>query len=328
VVDVVVRGVGEGVPVEESGTIHYAIDHGDVLSEPMLSTGPNQYRTILPTLSCDHELTFRVSAQEAASGYVFDTDQDSPHGVSVGDNEVVIFEDGFETDKGWTVTDTFWQRGMPTGEGGNSYSAPDPSQAFSGSNVYGYNLQGNYDDNMAVGHLMSPAIDCAERHNVHLSFWRWLGVEAPLFDHASVSISGDGSLWTTVWENSAEMFDVGWNFKVLDISSFADGRSSVYLRWTMGPSDAGLTYCGWNIDDVTVTAYYCVDSFTCGDIDNSGGVVDISDLTYLVDWMFSGGPPPPVMKAVDMDTSGEHDISDLTYLVEYLFGGGPAPNCP
>jgi hypothetical protein len=57
--------------------------------------------------------------------------------------------------------------------------------------------------------------------------------------------------------------------------------------------------------------------------------IDISDLTYLVAYLFQGGPPPPCQEEVDMNGSGQVDVSDLTYLVEYLFLGGPPPvPCP
>ncbi len=72
-----------------------------------------------------------------------------------------------------------------------------------------------------------------------------------------------------------------------------------------------------------------------GDIDHSGAGPDISDLVYLVSYMFSGGTPPPceeggVYLEADVDGSGAGpDISDLVYLVSYMFSGGPAPvPCP
>jgi hypothetical protein len=65
-----------------------------------------------------------------------------------------------------------------------------------------------------------------------------------------------------------------------------------------------------------------------GDVDHSG-TFDISDITYYVDWMFGGGPPPPCKEEADADGSGTLDISDLTYLVAYMFDGGPPPApCP
>jgi hypothetical protein len=63
-----------------------------------------------------------------------------------------------------------------------------------------------------------------------------------------------------------------------------------------------------------------------GNIDyDPDDIVDISDLVYLVDFMFTGGPRPPCMWEADLDDDGLVDISDLNYLVDYMFNGGPAP---
>jgi len=59
--------------------------------------------------------------------------------------------------------------------------------------------------------------------------------------------------------------------------------------------------------------------------------IDISDIIYLVDYMFGSGPAPTCTTAANVDGSadGGVDISDLIYLVDYMFGSGPAPgNCP
>lgn len=68
----------------------------------------------------------------------------------------------------------------------------------------------------------------------------------------------------------------------------------------------------------------------CGDINgNEYHLSDISDLTYLVDYLFGGGPAPPNFCCADVNGSGGTliDISDLTFIVDYLFGGGEAPIC-
>ncbi len=77
--------------------------------------------------------------------------------------------------------------------------------------------------------------------------------------------------------------------------------------------------CGVNIGNVSIGCY-------CGDI-NASGQRDISDLTFLVSYMFNGGPPPDPSWAGDVDGSGGTDISDVTYYVDYLFGSGPDPEC-
>ena len=95
----------------------------------------------------------------------------------------------------------------------------------------------------------------------------------------------------------------------------------------MGPTDGGLVYVGWNIDDVRVISLNC-ETYICGDIDGNGDSPNISDLTYLVDYLFDGGPQPPEMNACDMNGDGESpNISDLTYMVSYLFENGPELIC-
>ena len=56
--------------------------------------------------------------------------------------------------------------------------------------------------------------------------------------------------------------------------------------------------------------------------------IDISDLVYLVDFMFTAGPAPlcEIEANVDADVSGNIDISDLVALVDYMFTAGPAPS--
>ncbi|MDH3890802.1 MAG: M1 family metallopeptidase [candidate division Zixibacteria bacterium] len=62
-----------------------------------------------------------------------------------------------------------------------------------------------------------------------------------------------------------------------------------------------------------------------GDIDLSFAEPDIADLVYLVDFMFTGGPEPPVMNIADVNASCQIDIADLVYLVDFMFTGGPDP---
>jgi len=73
-----------------------------------------------------------------------------------------------------------------------------------------------------------------------------------------------------------------------------------------------------------------------GNVDNDpDDQITISDLVYLVDYMFSNGPDPECWKEanIDGDLIGDIykqvDIADLVYLVDYAFNGGPPPaDCP
>ncbi len=66
-------------------------------------------------------------------------------------------------------------------------------------------------------------------------------------------------------------------------------------------------------------------SCLCGDA-NGDGLVSVSDVVYLIAYIFSGGPAPVCDS--DVDGSGGVSISDAVYLISYIFAGGPIPNCP
>ena len=155
-----------------------------------------------------------------------------------------------DTNPGWSA-DGLWAWGQPMGAGGER-GTPDPASGHTGSNVCGYNLGGDYENNLPERHLTSTAINCSELSQVRLKFWRWLGVDQPTHDHAYVRVSNNGTDWVTIWQNSGEVADPSWTLQDFDISSVADGHSTVYLRWTMGTTNSGLAYCGWNIDDIEV----------------------------------------------------------------------------
>jgi hypothetical protein len=178
-----------------------------------------------------------------------DTSRDVQLTVGIPD---IVYEWTLDTDPGWT-TDEGWAFGVPLG-GGGSYGNSDPTSGYTGSNVYGYNLAGDYTNYLPERHLTTTAIDCALLSSVTLRFQRWLGVETSTYDHAYVRVSNDGVNWTTVWENGGSFSDPDWTLQEYDISAVADHQPTVYLRWTMGSTDGSVVYCGWNIDDIQILA--------------------------------------------------------------------------
>ena len=64
---------------------------------------------------------------------------------------------------------------------------------------------------------------------------------------------------------------------------------------------------------------------------NGDNVLDISDLLYLVDFVFAEpkGPAPVCWQEADANGSGQVDITDLLYLVDYMFleNGTTLPGC-
>jgi len=66
---------------------------------------------------------------------------------------------------------------------------------------------------------------------------------------------------------------------------------------------------------------------TCGDIDGNG-LMNIQDITYLINFIYRGGPAPVPPATGDVNNSGAANIQDITYLINYLYKGGPEPVCP
>jgi len=64
--------------------------------------------------------------------------------------------------------------------------------------------------------------------------------------------------------------------------------------------------------------------YLCGDA-NASGELDIDDIIYIIDWMFTGGPAPDPMDPADANCSGFVDMDDIVYLIDYIFTGGRAP---
>jgi hypothetical protein len=79
---------------------------------------------------------------------------------------------------------------------------------------------------------------------------------------------------------------------------------------------------------ITMTIGTTSASAICGDVNNDGIGPDISDLTYLVAFMFINGPPPPMIDQVKFTGASQIDITNLTAMVDYMFRFGPPLNCP
>jgi hypothetical protein len=61
-----------------------------------------------------------------------------------------------------------------------------------------------------------------------------------------------------------------------------------------------------------------------GDI-NDDQNIDISDVVYLLNYLFRGGSAPYPLRDGDVNCDGEVNVSDAIYLLNYLFREGPKP---
>lgn len=327
--DVAVYGTGTGVPASGTEQLHYIVNDGEVQTVAMAEKNPpNLYTATLPSLVCGDQLKYYVSMEESGGVRFYDPDPASPQQVMVTEGAEILFEDDFETDKGWIVSGGLWQRGVPTGQGADEldFPRPDPTEGCSGPNVFGYNLDGDYEPMLPEMYLTSPAVNCSNRDNVYLSYWRWLGVEGPYNDHASIEISSNGTDWTAIWENEMMISDIEWLEYEFDISEIAANQESVYIRWVMGPTSPVLNHIGWNIDDVKVVSYLCA-NYICGDVDGSEAI-NILDITFLINFLYKEGPAPQFPDAANVNNDAAVNILDITYLISFLYLEGLEPTCP
>jgi hypothetical protein len=87
---------------------------------------------------------------------------------------------------------------------------------------------------------------------------------------------------------------------------------------TVGPD---LTYNGGGVDAFVVKiTQNCA---TKGDV-NADGLVNASDIFYLINFLFAAGSAP--ICPGDVNGDGQTNASDVFYLINYLFAGGPPPH--
>jgi hypothetical protein len=161
--------------------------------------------------------------------------------------------------------------------------------------------------------------------------WSQAVADKPAVTARIADVSGDGIddvLIGTLFTSNYCYFLDGVDGEVLYSRNFftpVDGIAAIpdivgdgSMEMVVGGRDGSLACYSGGIDALV---------FICGDIDGDGSNLNIGDLVYLVDYMFNGGPEPPVMGAANVDGLDEINIADLVYVVDYMFNDGPAPVC-
>ncbi len=170
-----------------------------------------------------------------------------------------IWEDDFETDKGWILSGEF-ERDAPQGLGGD-HGNPDPSSAYEGTKVLGVDLTGlgaypgDYEASLTDKEYIaeSPTIDCTGSTSMRLSFQQWLNVESSAYDDATIDYY-NGSTWEEIYGNSSTVDNSSWILKSILLPASANNNANVKIRFTMGASDGSWQYSGWNIDNFVISA--------------------------------------------------------------------------
>ena len=169
----------------------------------------------------------------------------------------VIFEAALDETPGFTIQGQ-WQFGIPAGLGGAEYGNPDPNAGYTGDNVYGVNLQGDYPIAADGPHYLTAGpFDCRLYRDVKLQFARWLNTDEADYVRATIELATDGTRWAPVWEHEdteADLADDTWQVVVYSLGAMADRRESLYIRWGYEVKDnEAWPMSGWNIDDIKLS---------------------------------------------------------------------------
>jgi len=296
------------------------------------------FEATLPAARCDDTPEFYVSAEGVSKSMVTNP-VDAPTTVYTATvfHIEVMLEDDFETDQGWTTevlgaSSGQWMRGVPVNDPGWAYD-PISDGDGSGQCWLTHNVTGNTDIDDGAVRLTSPVFAIAEGGVIRYDYYLYLTNEDGT-DRLLVEINNNGGVgsWAIIANHTEDGATAWRSHEVTYAELQATGlllTENMMVRFTANDGDP-QSIVEAAVDGFEVVVKSCTD-LLCGDVDNDGEGPLITDLTYLVAYLFSGGPAPEVPSAANIDgivgPAGPIDVSDVTYLVAYLFTGGPDPIC-
>jgi PKD repeat protein len=240
---------------DPSAPVHYHIYRaeapgGQDFGTPLATTSDTTYRDEAVAPSTTYY--YVVRAEDAVGNEDANTVERSAAALLLA----VIYDFPLDSSPGWSAQGG-WQFGTADVCGGDYPEFCDaPSGGWgphTGSYLYGHRLSGSTASLASAESLTTTALNCTGLENVTLSFWRRLG--ASPYTAASVQVSSNGVSWTTVWARGGAVSDPEWTACSYDISAVADGRATVYIRWSIGPTTDDGCYCwGFDIDDIQIRA--------------------------------------------------------------------------
>ncbi len=298
--------------------MYYRIDKGPWKVSPVRHLNDDSYELRWPAAPCDSTIEYYLSARSMSGTVILDpaTAPLRTYKVRALDR-LVLFEDDFESNKGWVVVDPtssasgLWERVDPVGTSAQPEYDTSPQSGtlcyVTGQHTPGQSVGANDVDGGPV-QLCSPQIPMPSR-NVELSFSCWvesLGNGVP--DVMDVEVSTDhGQSWLMVVQIPSTSGWVRHTHPLRDLVGFTG--SSMRLRFSIADFDLSLTEAA--VDDVRVTELRCS---TASHDDNDDGYIDLTDFNEF--FTCFNGPDVPieydVCRVFDVYGLLEVDLKDFS----------------
>ncbi len=248
--------------------LHHRGDGGSFQAIPMAPLGGDLFEVAIPAARCDDVPEYYFSAV-GDGATVVKSPLAAPaetYTAYVGDPST-IFEDDFETDKGWTVSGSVfegdWERGVPVN---NNRGDPDSDYDGSGQCYLTENdpLDSNSDVDAGTTILTSPPFDMNTGGVISYAYWIDAGPGS--FDEdfliASISIDPAGSIWIPVRAHT--IAQPIWKTDSIFVGTEVPPSATIRVRFSASDLSVGtIVECA--VDAVRVDVYTCDDSGSCDD---------------------------------------------------------------
>ncbi len=316
--------------------LRFRTDGGAFQSVTLQSAGGNQFTAEVPGALCAEDPEFYIEITGDQSGVITlpEGGPAAPFDPGVGVLDIA-FEDNFQTDQGWTVTnsagltDGAWQRTTPT-QGADDRVA-DPDSDFDGSGICYITDNGANNSDVDGGSttLTSPNFQVAGDSEAVLSYARWYdnneaGSAANAFEETFViQISNNGgSSWVLLEEVGPTGPEVsgGWVEKSFRIADFVTPTDQVRVRFIASDDIGTVVEAG--VDAVRVESLSCEDPTSDGcnaaDLAEPFNVLDLGDINAFVAGFTSQDPVADLAAPF-----GVFDLGDINAFVAAFTGGCP-----
>jgi len=320
---------GSGVLVFDDGTGQQQV--------PLNDLGGGMFEAVFPATSCPSDVEFFVSF-DATSGERVTLPRLADSGVffelPAASDLSVELQDDFETDQGWTVTNSpgltagAWERGLPQDNGRG-----DPSADFDGSGqAYLTEINqvtANSDVDGGSTTLISPVFDLSDSAGAILRYARWFDNSFggnPGQDPWIVQITDDGVTWTDL-ENTVNGAG-GWSQQEFAVQDFVSMTDRVQVRFIASDDSLGSVVEA-GVDAFEMIALSC--SADCpADLSGPGGngqpdgVVDAEDFFFYLGLFASGDQGADLTgPGGDGAPDGVIDAEDFFFYLSLFSAGCP-----